>query len=253
MKFLYCLLFLACNCGFGMAQQAEDSLRRRVLVQTSVGDIVIELADETPMHRDNFIKLVNEKKYDGLLFYRVIKDFMIQTGDFAQKASAVVEEEKKAQELKNKRNDARRRGSLANAKKVEPPKPYTIPAEICFPKLFHKRGAIAAARESDEKNPEFRSSPSQFYIVYGWNLNKAQVEYYAQQLDSASNGKWKYTPEVFKAYETVGGSPYLDGAYTVFGEVVSGMEVVERIQAMETDAANRPKEEVYIVKVSILH
>ncbi len=250
-NFLLALLAICSYCPVS-AQQNVDSLRRQVLFQTNVGDLVIELANETPQHRDNFIKLVEEKKYDGLLFFRVIKDFMIQTGDFTQKAKDVKEDlPNQTKEKLPAKSTTRKRGKNV-VKKVEPPKPYTIPAEICFPKLFHKRGAVAAARESDEKNPEYRSSSSQFYIVYGWDLNEAQVEYYAQQLDSASNGELKYTPEVSNAYATVGGSPYLDGKYTVFGEIVQGMDVVEKIQASETDPANRPKEDIFIIKASIL-
>lgn len=222
------------------AQEPADTLQTKVLFETSMGNITIALSNLTPLHRDNFIRLVKEKKYDGLLFHRVIKDFMVQTGDLTTK------QEPPAPTAPVKRN-AR---TPARQQKVEQPL-QTIPAEICYPALFHKRGAVAAARESDEKNPEHRSSPSQFYIIYGWDLNKPTAEYYIHQFDSVFNGKYKSTPEVVNTYVEKGGTPYLDGLYTVFGEVVEGMDVVKRMQTVETDEANKPKEDIRVIRATI--
>lgn len=222
------------------AQNDVDSTMTKVRLETTMGDVVIALSNLTPLHRDNFIHHVQAKNYDGVLFHRVIKDFMIQTGDLATKP--------KQPDPPVKRNGR----NVPKQPKVEKEKPHTIEAEICYPQLFHKRGAVAAAREVDAKNPERRSSYSQFYIVYGWDLSQAQAEYYMQKFDSAFNGKYKSTPEVMQTYITKGGSPYLDGNYTVFGEVVEGMDVVEKIQSVETDQADKPKEEIRIVKAVIV-
>lgn len=215
--------------GTVFAQTVPDTVRKEVLLQTTMGDIRIALFNETPLHRDNFIKLVNEGKYDGVLFHRVIKDFMIQTGDL---------------------------GSV-NAKPGEElgdtPEKYKVPAEIRYPQIFHRRGMVAAAREGDRVNPKRESSGSQFYIVYGWNFNEAEIELFKHKLDSTSGGKHVMPPEVMEAYVRYGGTPHLDGAYTVFGEVLEGMDVVEKIQKVETDLADRPKEDIRIVKASVVH
>ncbi len=215
--------------GTVFAQTVPDTVRKEVLLQTTMGDIRIALFNETPLHRDNFIKLVNEGKYDGVLFHRVIKDFMIQTGDL---------------------------GSV-NAKPGEElgdtPEKYKVPAEIRYPQIFHRRGMVAAAREGDRVNPKRESSGSQFYIVYGWNFNEAEIELFKHKLDSTSGGKHVMPPEVMEAYVRYGGTPHLDGAYTVFGEVLEGMDVVEKIQKVETDPADRPKEDIRIVKASVVH
>ena len=210
------------------AQETTDTVRHEVLLSTTLGDIRIALANETPLHRDNFIKLVGEGAYDGVLFHRVIKDFMIQTGDLATK------DPQKGKPLREK------------------PEIYKVPAEIRFPQLFHRRGAVAAARESDRVNPMRESSASQFYIVYGWNFNSAEFELFEHKVDSISQGMIKFPLEVRQAYIEHGGCPHLDGGYTVFGEVVSGMDVVAKIQAVETDPADRPKEDVRIIKATIL-
>ena len=212
----------------GHAQNPSDTVRREVLLQTTMGNIRIALANETPMHRDNFLKLVGEGAYDGVLFHRVIKDFMIQTGDLSSKNAG------KDDEL------------------GDGPETYKVPAEIRFPKLFHKRGAVAAAREPDQVNPKHESSASQFYIVYGWNFNEAEIDLFQHKLDSINHGEIVMTPEVREAYINFGGSPHLDGGYTVFGEVLDGMEVVEKIQAVETGFANRPKEDIRIEKATIV-
>ena len=210
------------------AQPAADTLRREVLLETSMGNIRIALSNETPKHRDNFLKLVRNKTYDRMLFHRVVKNFMIQTGDPASKTA------KKGQKL----------GGT--------PDKYTVPAEIRFPALFHKRGAIAAAREDDDKNPKWASSSTQFYIVYGWDLKESQIDYYQHKLDTLTGGKVVLPPEVREVYARQGGCPHLDGRYTVFGEVVEGIDVVEKIQAVETDALSRPKEDVRILKATIV-
>ena len=221
-------LLLTIFSGTVFSQTVPDTVRRQVLLQTKMGDIRIALFNETPLHRDNFIKLVREGKYDGVLFHRVIKDFMIQTGDLGSVNA------KPGEEL------------------GETPEKYKVPAEIRYPQIFHRRGMVAAAREGDRVNPKRESSASQFYIVYGWNFNEAEIELFKHKLDSTSGGKHVMPPEVMDAYVRYGGTPHLDGAYTVFGEVLEGMDVVEKIQKVETDPADRPKEDIRIVKASVV-
>jgi peptidyl-prolyl cis-trans isomerase B (cyclophilin B) len=221
-------LLLTIFSGTVFSQTVPDTVRRQVLLQTTMGDIRIALFNETPLHRDNFIKLVREGKYDGVLFHRVIKDFMIQTGDLGSVNA------KPGEEL------------------GETPEKYKVPAEIRYPQIFHRRGMVAAAREGDRVNPKRESSASQFYIVYGWNFNEAEIELFKHKLDSTSGGKHVMPPEVMDAYVRYGGTPHLDGAYTVFGEVLEGMDVVEKIQKVETDPADRPKEDIRIVKASVV-
>ena len=190
----------------------------QVLIKTSMGDITIALYNETPQHRDNFIKLVKESYYDGVLFHRIIKGFMIQTGDPDSKTA----------------KPGQRLGMGGPAER--------IPAEF-VPTLYHKRGAVAAARDN---NPAKASSGSQFYIVDGDIFPKDKLDMIA-----ARTGK-TFTPEQVQAYTTVGGAPFLDGDYTVFGEVVSGMEVVDKIAAQPKDGNDRPLEDIKIISAKII-
>ena len=177
---LFCILALL----LGMPAVAQDSLRHEVLFETNKGNIRIALYNETPLHRDNFLKNVREGLYDGLLFHRVISKFMIQTGDTASRHAQP--------------------GQLLG----ETAETYTVPAEFRCPKIYHKRGAVAAAREG--------------------------------------------TPEMRETYKTLGGTPHLDGQYTVFGEVTEGMDVVEAIQGVQTDANARPLEDIRIIKATVV-
>ena len=234
----------------------------KVKIQTTLGDITVRLYDETPIHRDNFVKLVKEGYYDGTLFHRVIKDFMIQGGDPDSKGAPA--------------------GKMLGVGGPD----YTLEAEI-KDGLFHKRGALAAARQGDEVNPERRSSGSQFYIVWGQVYNEGQLRQFSKQL------KMQQTQEIFnrlasehrdeimqmrrdrnraglqelqdklateaqqqaadyvglteeqqKIYSTIGGTPHLDGQYTVFGEVEEGLEVVEMIQGAATGRGDRPIDDI---------
>ena len=236
----------------------------RALIKTTEGDIVIALSDLTPGHRDNFIKLAESGFYDGVSFHRVIKDFMIQTGDGATRKDTA---------------------SL--------PEDFTIPAEI-NDSLYHKRGAVAAARMGDDVNPSRNSSGTQFYIVQGKVYNDEELDntirridfnrrqfLYNQALDelrkealktnSAPNDDEIQQNAILKAYETmeaegpykmpeyrrnvyktIGGTPFLDGAYTVFGEVLEGMEVVDAIAATATDMSDKPVKDIRILKVKII-
>jgi peptidyl-prolyl cis-trans isomerase B (cyclophilin B) len=200
--------------------------KKDVLLQTNIGDITIRLSDSTPLHRDNFLKLVKEKFYDSVLFHRVIKNFMIQSGDPNSKHAPA------GQPLGN--------GGPG----------YTIPAEFRTT-LFHKKGIVAAARQSDDVNPEKESSGSQFYITQGKIFSDAgldSVETYRL------NGR-KIPPEQREAYKTIGGTPHLDQNYTVFGEVVKGIDVVDKIAAVATSKAqdrDRPLENVVITKASLV-
>jgi len=210
------LLFLP---SFQALSQKSNS-QRLIKIETSLGDMLVMLYDETPGHRDNMIKLIEEGFYKNQLFHRVIKDFMIQGGDPHSVGA------EKGQRL----------GSGGPG--------YTIPAE--FNKtLIHKKGALAAARKGDQFNPEQASNGSQFYLVVGQVLTPDQINTLAQRGVSA------FSEEAAEIYTTLGGTPHLDGAYTVFGEVVEGLEVLDLIATQPCDAYNRPAEDV-IFTISIL-
>lgn len=236
-----------------------------IKIKTTEGDIIVRLYDETPKHRDNFIKLAKEGFFNGTLFHRVIKDFMIQGGDPDSKGAP--------------------KGKMLGTGGPD----YTIPAEFVYPKYFHKRGALSAARLGDEVNPERESSGSQFYIVWGKVYKPAELKQMEKQLEmqqeqtifnqlakenrdkimelrrnrdraglqelqdeliaetkaiSMEKGKPSFTDEQREAYTSVGGTPFLDNQYTVFGEVVEGLDVVEKIQNCETLRGDRPKDDI---------
>lgn len=224
-KLFFCAFFLlAALCGnsqVAVGQKAKEVKGIRVEMTTNYGKIMLLLYDETPLHRDNFIKLAGKGTFDGLLFHRVIGKFMIQGGD------------------PDSRNAEPGRmlgeGTLG----------YNIPAEF-RPNLFHKRGALCAAREGDQVNPKKESSASQFYIVQGRTWSDEELDMMEQRM-----GK-KNGPEQREIYTTVGGTPHLDGEYTVFGEVIEGMEVVDKIAGVECDKYDRPLEDVVIKKVRVI-
>ena len=208
--------------------KSQDSLRHEVLLETQMGAIRISLYNETPIHRDNFMKLVRAGYFDGLLFHRVISGFMIQTGDSASR-------------------NARSGQALGDS-----PESYTIPAEIRYPQFFHKRGAIGAAREPDAGNPERQSSMSQFYIVYGRRFTEDQFDELQDKLSVSGKNCIHIPQDVRETYLKYGGTPHLDGQYTVFGEVIDGLDVVRNIQWVETDSNDRPIEDIRIVRAVVL-
>ncbi len=206
---LFLFLFSSCNSG-----------PRKALIETNFGNIVVELFDSTPQHRDNFIKLVKQGFYDSLLFHRIINDFMIQGGDPDSKNAPL-----------SKRLGAGGPG-------------YTIPAEIG---ALHYRGALAAARKGGPANPEKRSSGSQFYIVQGKkNLTREDIE------KASKYTNMNYTQEQIDKYLKNGGYPFLDNNYTVFGKVIEGMDVVDKIAKTKTSLYDRPAEDI-IMKISLLN
>lgn len=205
-----------------------DSALHEVLLETTKGNVRVRLYDDTPLHRDNFLRLVGEGFYDGLLFHRVIPGFMIQAGDSASRAAKPGE------------------------KLGDSPEPYSVPAEIRFPGHYHKCGALAAAREGDEVNPEHRSSYSQFYIVCGRLYDDDQLAAAQDYLNEHTGGTVRLTPEVKETYRSFGGVPYLDGLYTVFGEVVEGLDIVDQIQWVPRDEHDRPLDDVRITRASIV-
>ena len=208
--------------------QAQNNVRSEVELVTDSGVIRLALYNETPKHRDNFLKMVQSGAYNGVLFHRVIKDFMVQTGDLASKTAT--------------------QGQLLG----DTPESYSIPAEICFPKLYHKRGALAAAREGDDVNPERASSSTQFYIVWGQKFTDKQLEWAQSRIEKYTDGKVKLTPELCEVYKTIGGTPHLDGSYTVFGEVLEGLDVVEKIQRTTTDSHDLPVNDIRIIKATVI-
>ncbi|NOT51670.1 MAG: peptidylprolyl isomerase [Chitinophagaceae bacterium] len=222
-------LFLFCTLFIGVSAFAQkDSIvtkkdrKKDVLLQTSMGDIIVRLSDSTPLHQDNFLKLVKVGFYDSVLFHRVIKNFMIQGGDPDSKNAAAGV-------------------ALGNGGPA-----YRIPAEF-RPTLFHKKGVIAAAKDD---NPEKASSGSQFYIVQGKKFTDAE-------LDSVETFrlKRKIPADQREVYKYLGGTPHLDQGYTVFGEVIFGLDVVDKIAVVPTGAGavrNRPREDVRIIKAKLI-
>lgn len=212
-KNLIVVLLLTVTAMSLYAQPKENKAKEaRVLISTEFGDITVKLYNETPYHRDNFLKLVKEGYYNDLLFHRIIKDFMIQGGD------------------PNSRN-AKPGEQLGMGGPG-----YTLPAEI-NPDLFHKKGALSAARMGDQGNPQRRSSGSQFYLVHGKVLNDADIEQLTQK-------GFVLTPAQIEAYKTIGGTPFLDAQYTVFGEIVEGLPVLDKIIAVQTQTGDRPVNDV---------
>ncbi|MCE5347945.1 MAG: peptidylprolyl isomerase [Bacteroidales bacterium] len=262
--FLFPSLFLIISCS---APGGNDNTT--VLIKTSLGDIKVRLYDATPFHRDNFIKLIHSGFYEGVSFHRVIKDFMVQAGDPSTKTVS---------------------GSIL----PDSIKTYTIPAEF-NPEYFHKKGALAAAREGNDVNPEMRSSGTQFYIVQGVKLNDSDLITAEQRINGsikqalfnkiiiatadsvrqsgkpisdgeiqaiASTKMFQYLtnnpdykiPEVQRnIYKTIGGVPRLDGTYTVFGEVIEGLDVIDKIASVSTDIDDKPLNDIKIIKIKILN
>lgn len=272
------LLILLISCFFCMSCESkktanEQNQEVRVAIETTMGNIVVKLYNETPLHRDNFVKLVKEGYYDGTLFHRVINQFMIQGGDCDSRNA------KPGQQL-----------GMGDPG-------YTIMHEIDPTKFYHKKGALAAARQGDEVNPNKKSSGSQFYIVTGRVFNDNELNQLEHQMNMQHEqnifnslaaqhrdeimtmrrnrdqaglqamqekliedtkyhinyfGKLRFYPEQREAYRTIGGAPHLDGGYTVFGEVVEGLDVVEKIEKVETDRADRPKEDVKVISMKVV-
>jgi cyclophilin family peptidyl-prolyl cis-trans isomerase len=202
--------------------------KTKILLKTDKGDIKIVLFDETPKHRDNFIKLVKEGYFDGTLFHRVIKDFMIQGGDPDSREATP--------------------GQLLG----EGGPAYALEAEFRTPKIYHVRGMLAAAREGDSVNPKRASSGSQFYIVWGKKFDDSGLDAIQKRIDDKTQGKVKLTKKMRKQYKKIGGTPHLDGQYTIFGKVISGLEVVEAIQQSTTDKNDRPVDDIHLITATIL-
>jgi peptidyl-prolyl cis-trans isomerase B (cyclophilin B) len=226
------LLFLLLTCCSLVAFSQQDikikkkDRKRDIEMLTTEGSILLRLSDSTPEHRDNFLRLVKSRYFDSMLFHRVIKRFMIQSGDPASIRAAA-------------------RIPLGNGGPD-----YTLPAEI-VPSLFHKKGALAAARKGDDVNPERRSSGSQFYIVQGRTFTDTEMD----SVEVARLQGRKISSERREYFKTIGGTPQLDGNYTVFGEVLNGLEVVDRIAASETSKGpdrDRPLQDVRILSVKLV-
>jgi peptidylprolyl isomerase len=254
---------------------AQTLSKETIVIETKFGIIKIKLYEETPLHKSNFIKLVNQNYYDSLLFHRVINNFMIQGGDYLSKHAT--------------QNDSLGDGDIG----------YTIPAEI-IPALFHTKGKLCAARDGDEVNPKFASSATQFYIVMGKvrtledlkkyedRINKTRYTNCARNFIKSEIGSnlkqlynrlkienktdsvalinlkieekinnevvktpiFKFTEKQIEAYTKIGGTPHLDGTYTVFGEVIEGLEIIDKIAQVKTGKRDRPLKDIRM-KVSL--
>lgn len=271
--FLLSSIFVLLLTVTGFAKKTNIPKEQKILIQTTAGNVMVKLYNQTPLHRDNFIKLVNSNFFDSVLFHRVISEFMIQGGDPNSKKA------------------------LPDAMLGDGDVGYKIPAELKIPELFHKKGALAAAREGDNVNPEKASSGCQFYIVVGKiftdkdldmlqlsrkqtirtsNYQKMmkgkqiQVEKYKHTLEYGklkalndsvmvqleekmkTDTSYIFTSKQREIYKTKGGTPHLDANYTVFGEIISGMDVVEKISKVKTNKLDRPIKDVRILKMTLI-
>ena len=230
-QFLLLIILLGCGAQNTVFSQEnirirEKDRRRDIKLKTSEGTIILRLSDSTPLHRDNFLKLVKSDYYKGVLFHRVIRDFMIQAGD----------------------PNSKKAGAGAPLGNGGPD--YTLPAEF-RPSLYHRKGVLAAAREGDATNPEKRSSGSQFYIVQGKKFTEAGLD----SVETYRLKGRKLPADQRDTYKTIGGSPHLDQNYTVFGEVVKGIEVVDKIAMVPTSKGadrDRPLKDVRIKKARLV-
>lgn len=194
---------------------------------TDQGSITLMLYNQTPLHRDNFVKLCHDGIYNNVLFHRVIKEFMIQAGD--------------PQSKEHKPETIYGEGDLG----------YSIQAEI-KPEIFHKRGVLAAAREGDNVNPERKSSACQFYIVVGKKFTDQELDKVVKRIAKATGvNDYKISSERREIYRTLGGTPHLDMQYTVFGEVLDGMDIVEKISKADTDQNDRPLKDICIISTKV--
>ena len=263
----------SCGAGSARGRNIPAEPETEILFRTTMGNIRIKLYNETPEHRFNFVRLVDEHYFDSLLFHRVIRDFMIQAGDPEAKGA----------------DKGTRLGAGGPG--------YTLPAEFIYPQYYHKRGALSAARQADQVNPDRRSSGSQFYIVTGRKYRESELRDMEKQLQQQEEqsifntlcmenrelivrmqndnddeglmklqkqlnekldsivslkGKFHFTDEQVKTYEKVGGTPFLDNQYTVFGEVIEGMEIVDKIQKVRTDENDRPEDDVMIISTEVV-
>jgi peptidylprolyl isomerase len=265
------VLLIIINALIATSCAKRNDLEPEIKFKTTAGNITVRLYAETPKHRDNFLKLVEAGYYDGVLFHRVIADFMIQAGDPESKNA--------------KRNQELGSGDVK----------FTIPAEIVYPKYYHKKGALAAARQGEDMNPERASSGAQFYFVKGHlytdvelnkleqkkidiletklfdqkaqsfqnRIQKYEAENNQEQLELLKDSilyvvkseiekkpTYKFTDQQRNDYKTIGGTPHLDGAYTVFGEVIDGIEIVSNISIAKTGKMDRPLEDIRILKAT---
>lgn len=211
---------------FSMSIFAQDKSRAEVTFKTSMGDIVMELYNETPLHRDNFIKQVKSGVMNGATFYRVIENFMAQFGPYDG------EDAPEGQEVKD-------------------PESLVLPAEFRYPEIYHRRGVLAAARMGDDVNPEQKSSALHFYIVWGKVSDDNGIARAKKRTSEGSKGKYAMTPELESYYRSNPGTPHLDGCYTVFGEVTKGLENVGEIQKVKTNKNDKPLETVTILKAKV--
>ena len=280
MKRILLSLLILCSLAASSCTGKNGDGETEVLLQTTEGDIRIKLFNDTPLHRDNFIKNVKEGKYDGVTFHRIIRSFMIQTGD---------PNTRPGHEAELAAAEADTTNTLGE----------TIPAEFVYPKYFHKRGMVAAAREGDDINPKKGSDPYQFYIVTGKFQNETALaefetarkqalveERYAKKMaahrdeletmrkarnrdgvsdlleklldqakmevDDLPETAYEFNQEQIRAYRIYGGAPWLDGSYTIFGEVVEGMIIVLEIEKVKTGAGDKPLRDIRITKASIV-
>ncbi|MBO7556966.1 MAG: peptidylprolyl isomerase [Bacteroidaceae bacterium] len=280
MKRILLSLLILCSLAASSCTGKNGDGETEVLLQTTEGDIRIKLFNDTPLHRDNFIKNVKEGKYDGVTFHRIIRSFMIQTGD---------PNTRPGHEAELAAAEADTTNTLGE----------TIPAEFVYPKYFHKRGMVAAAREGDDINPKKGSDPYQFYIVTGKFQNETALaefetarkqalveERYTKKMaahrdeletmrkarnrdgvsdlleklldqakmevDDLPETAYEFNQEQIRAYRIYGGAPWLDGSYTIFGEVVEGMKIVLEIEKVKTGAGDKPLRDIRITKASIV-